>query len=113
MQAPTCGTECSDHGRTAGRTVTAAIVLTKTRREAIWQARTDGKRRERMELPPRAAGGDGEGPDGEVEHEKPWIGAKSQEAKQRLDAQVQRSAAQLGNHQWFQMWTLDGCVALR
>ena len=72
----------------------ASIVLTKAQRAAIEQAKAEGRRRVRMELTPtqRAAMAK---VDAQVEQERDWIAAKSVEAKQKHDAQVQRLAAQL------------------
>lgn len=72
----------------------ASIVLTKAQREAIAKAKAEGKRRVRMELTPsqREAMAKAEA---EAEQEKEWIDARSDRAKKKHDAVVQRLAARL------------------
>ncbi len=72
----------------------ASIILTKAQREAIDQARAEGKRRVRMELTPAQRSAMAKA-DAEVEQERDWIRAKSAEAKKKHDAQVQRLASRL------------------
>jgi DNA-binding Xre family transcriptional regulator len=70
------------------------IVLTKAQREAIEQAKAEGKRRVRMELTPAQRQAMTR-VDAEVEQERDWIETKSAEARKKHDVQVQRLASQL------------------
>ena len=72
----------------------ATIVLTKAQREAIEKAKSEGKRRVRMELTPAQQDAMAQA-DREVEREKSWIDAKSKDAKRKHDAYVQRIASLL------------------
>ncbi len=72
----------------------ASIVLTKAQREAIEQAKADGKRRVRMELTPSQRETMSKA-EAEVEKEKDWILAKSAAARKKHAAQVERLATRL------------------
>lgn len=69
----------------------ASIVLTKAQREAIEQAKAEGKRRVRVELTPAQREAMAR-LDAEVDGERDWIARKSAEVRKKHDAQVQRLA---------------------
>ena len=72
----------------------ASIVLTKSQREAIERAKSEGKRRVRMELTPSQREAMAKA-DAEVEQERGWIEARSAEARKKHEAQMQRLASRL------------------
>jgi DNA-binding XRE family transcriptional regulator len=71
-----------------------SIVLTKGQREAIEQAKADGKRRVKMELTPAQRQAMAK-VDSEVDGERDWIEKKSEEVKKKHDAQMERLALRL------------------